>query len=86
MCVGTVCTGKLYSLIVFVLSLIVFGFYDFNGFLHVEMFVKEPFFSAKTLLDERWEYVGCLEHSLCVGWRNFFSSCAVVSVFCSGGK
>ncbi len=25
-------------------------------------------------------------HSLCVGWRNFFSSCAVVSVFCSGGK
>jgi hypothetical protein len=25
-------------------------------------------------------------HSLCVGWRNFFSSCAVVSVFGSGGK
>ncbi len=25
-------------------------------------------------------------HSLRVGWRNFFSSCAVVSVFCSGGK
>ncbi len=25
-------------------------------------------------------------HSLCVGWRNLFSSCAVVSVFCSGGK
>ncbi len=23
-------------------------------------------------------------HSLCVGWRNPFSSCAVVSVFCSG--
>ncbi len=23
-------------------------------------------------------------HSLCVGWRNLFSSCAVVSVFCSG--
>ena len=23
---------------------------------------------------------------LCVGWRNLFSSCAVVSVFCSGGK
>ncbi len=25
-------------------------------------------------------------HSLSVGWRNFFSSCAVVSVFGSGGK
>ncbi len=25
-------------------------------------------------------------HSLRVGWRNFFSSCAVVSVFGSGGK
>ncbi len=25
-------------------------------------------------------------HSLRVGWRNLFSSCAVVSVFCSGGK
>ncbi len=25
-------------------------------------------------------------HLLCVGWRNLFSSCAVVSVFCSGGK
>ncbi len=25
-------------------------------------------------------------HLLCVGYRNFFSSCAVVSVFCSGGK
>ncbi len=25
-------------------------------------------------------------HSLRVGWRNFFSSCAVVSVFCSGWK
>ncbi len=24
-------------------------------------------------------------HSLCVGWRNLFSSCAVVSVFGSGG-
>ncbi len=25
-------------------------------------------------------------HLLCVGWRNLFSSCAVVSVFCSGRK
>ncbi len=25
-------------------------------------------------------------HSLCVGWRNFFASYAVVSVFCSGKK
>jgi hypothetical protein len=29
--------------------------YDFICFLHVEMFVEEPFFPAKTLLDERWE-------------------------------
>ncbi len=26
------------------------------------------------------------KHSLHVGWRNFFSSCAVVSVFGSGGE
>ncbi len=26
------------------------------------------------------------KHSLRMGWRNFFSSCAVVSVFGSGGK
>ena len=26
------------------------------------------------------------KHSLRVGWRNFFSSCAVMSVFGSGGK
>ncbi len=25
-------------------------------------------------------------HLLRMGWRNLFSSCAVVSVFCSGGK
>ncbi len=25
-------------------------------------------------------------HSLRMGWRNLISSCAVVSVFCSGGK
>jgi hypothetical protein len=25
-------------------------------------------------------------HLLCMGWRIFFSSCAVVSVFGSGGK
>ena len=31
--------------------------YDFNGFLHVEIFVEEPYFSAKKLLDERWEVV-----------------------------
>jgi hypothetical protein len=32
--------------------------YDFNGFLHVEIFVEEPFFPAKKLLDERWMGVG----------------------------
>ncbi len=31
--------------------------YDFNCFLHVEIFVEEPFFFAKKLLDERWEVV-----------------------------
>ncbi len=34
--------------------------YNFNGFLHVDFFVEEPFFSAKKLLDERWEEVVCL--------------------------
>ncbi len=32
--------------------------YDFNGFLHVEIVVEEPFFPAKKLLDKRWEEVG----------------------------
>ena len=32
--------------------------YDFNGFLDVEIFVEEPFFPTKKLLDERWEVVG----------------------------
>ncbi len=27
-----------------------------------------------------------IKHLLCVGWRNFFYSCAVVSVFGSGGE
>ncbi len=33
---------------------------------------------------ERW--MESQIHSLRIGWRNLFSSCAVVSVFCSGGK
>jgi hypothetical protein len=31
--------------------------YDFIRFLHVEIFVEEPFFSAKKLLDERGKEV-----------------------------
>jgi hypothetical protein len=31
--------------------------YDFNSFLHLEIFVEELFFSTKKLLDERWEVV-----------------------------
>jgi hypothetical protein len=31
--------------------------YDFDSFLHVEIFVEEPFFPTKKLLDERWEEV-----------------------------
>ncbi len=34
--------------------------HDFNCLLHVEIFVEEPFFPAKKLLDERWEVVGCI--------------------------
>ncbi len=37
-------------------------------------------YSQTELRTEKWI------HSLRVGWRNFFSSCAVVSVFGSGGK
>ncbi len=40
---------------VMVLSLERIIWYDFNCFLHVEIFVEEPFFSAKKLLYERWE-------------------------------
>jgi hypothetical protein len=53
---------------------------------------SDVFFFAKKLQDARWEVVHCTtfffhgEHLLHVGWRNFFSSCAVVSVFDSGGK
>ncbi len=31
--------------------------YNFNSFLQVEIFVEEPFISAKKLLDEHWEEV-----------------------------
>jgi hypothetical protein len=37
------------------------------------------------VMDALMEWTGKL-HSMRVGWRNFFSSCAVVSVFGSGGK
>jgi hypothetical protein len=42
---------------VMVLSLERIIWYNFNSFLHVEIFVDEPFFSTKKLLDERWEEV-----------------------------
>jgi hypothetical protein len=32
--------------------------YNFNGFLQVEIFNEEPFFFTKKLLDERWGEVG----------------------------
>jgi hypothetical protein len=38
--------------------------YDFNGFLHIEIFVEEPFFPAKKLLDERWEEVHMIRYSM----------------------
>ncbi len=31
--------------------------FDFNSFLHIEIFVEELFFPAKKLLDEHWEEV-----------------------------
>ncbi len=40
-------------------------------------------------IDKKWGVTArnaLAKHSLRVGWRNFFSSCAVVSVFGSGGK
>jgi hypothetical protein len=39
------------------LSLERFIWYDFNSFLHVEIFVEESFFPAKKLLDEHWKVV-----------------------------
>ncbi len=36
--------------------------YDFSGFLHIEIFVEEPVFLAKKLHDECWEEV---ERQLC---------------------
>ncbi len=38
-----------------VLSLERIIWYDFNSFLYIEIFVEEPFFLAKKLLDEHWE-------------------------------
>jgi hypothetical protein len=31
--------------------------YNFNGFLHVEIFVEEPFFPHQIAGNERWEVV-----------------------------
>jgi hypothetical protein len=39
------------------------------------------YFSNRVSLTSTWG-----KHSLRMGWRNFFSSCAVVSVFGFGGK
>ncbi len=40
---------------VMALSLEKIIWYNFNCFLHVEIFVEEPFFPAKKLQDEGWE-------------------------------
>jgi hypothetical protein len=42
---------------VMALSLERIVWYNFNGFLHVDIIVEEPFFSTKKLLDEHWEEV-----------------------------
>jgi hypothetical protein len=60
---------------VMVLSLERIIWYDFNGFVRVEIFVEEPFFPAKKLLDEHWEEV----HLLRTWWAG--GTCAIVSVF-----
>jgi hypothetical protein len=36
--------------------------YDFNGFLHVEIFVEEPFFSCQIAGNERWEVAVPIRH------------------------
>ncbi len=64
------------------------------GFLHFRKILDRGFlFLRNTLLLHSLSPYGQTEwgtekqiHSLCVGLRNLFSSCAVVSVFCSGGK
>jgi hypothetical protein len=48
---------------------------------------EECHISPQRLSDQACGRRSCgQKHSLCVGWWNLFSSCAVVSVFCSGGK
>ncbi len=51
----------------------------------VSCFFVTFFYSTLLALTHRRNYRG-MKHSLGVGWRNFFSSCAVMSVFGSGGK
>jgi hypothetical protein len=65
-------------------------------FLQCTLKEKLPFVLINTLLlhipllalTDRWTELQMEEriHSLRVGWRNFFSSCAAVSVFGFGGK
>ncbi len=54
-----------------------------RGFLFLRntllLYSLSPYSQTESLTEKRI-------HLLCMGWRNFFSSCAVVSVFGSGGK
>ncbi len=54
------------------------GIKSIHGGLHQSIQLEQSGFNAETNLKGK--------HSLRVGWRNFFSGCAVVSVFGSGGK
>ncbi len=69
------------------------GHPDFNSYVKLNVFHIPIIFLVNTLLLYSFSPYSQTErqmesqiHSLRVGWRNLFSSCAVVSVFCSGGK
>ena len=69
------------------------GHPDFHSYVKLNLFHIPDIFPVNTLLLYSLSPYSQTElqtesqiHSLHVGWRNFFSSCAVVSVFGSGGK
>ncbi len=58
--------------------------FEVEEFQNIHVSNGEPEFTEKY----KWKAVEMvrMKHLLRMGWRNLFSSCAVVSVFCSGGK
>jgi hypothetical protein len=69
------------------------GHPDFHSYVKINVFHIPDIFLVNTLLlyslspySQRERQTETQIHLLCMGWRNHFSSCAVVSVFGSGGK